>query len=46
VREVLRLEDRSDAEKVLGKLVWSKDLNVYFEDMWYEVADNSGLQQR
>jgi hypothetical protein len=30
----------------LGKLVWSKDLNVYFEDMWHEVADNSGLQQR
>jgi hypothetical protein len=46
VREVLKLDDRSDAEEVLGKLVWSKDLNVYFEDMWHEVADNSRLQQR
>jgi hypothetical protein len=36
VCKILKLHIRSDAEEVLGKVVWSKDWSMYLEEIWQE----------
>ncbi len=46
VQEARGLETRPEVEEVLRKMVWSQDLDGYFEELWNEVMDRRRPQRR